>query len=82
MWRLNEQHLEAGAKFKIVVNHTWEIHGGYGYIDMHGIDAYSKLLTSEGAEGNITVNAACVISIVAQVDENNVSFFVENVIQE
>lgn len=82
VWRLNEQHLDAGAKFKIVINHTWEIHGGYGYIDMHGIDAYSKLLTSEDAEGNIKANVACVVTLVAEVNGENVNFVIENAYQE
>lgn len=82
VWRLNEQRLEAGAKFKIVINHTWEIHGGYGYNDMFGIEQFGKLLTSADAENNIKANVACVISINATVDGENVNFVIENAYQE
>ena len=82
IWRLNELHLSPGEKFKIVVNHTWEIHGGYGYNDIVRIDEYSKLLTSEGAEGNIKANVACVLSLVAEVNGENVLFLLEDAQQE
>lgn len=82
VWRLNEQHLEAGTKFKIVINHTWEIHGGYGYNDIQDIDYYGKLLTSEGAEGNIKANVACVIVLEALVGGNNVNILLEDAWQE
>ena len=82
IWRLNELHLSPGEKFKIVVNHTWEIHGGYGYNDIVRIDEYSKLLTSEGAECNIKANVACVLTLVAEVNGENVVFLLEDAQQE
>lgn len=82
LWKLDGLYLQRGDKFKAVVNHTWEIHGGYGYIDIEGIDAYSKFLTSEGAEGNILANAECIVTLVAEVDYENVRFSVESVVQE
>ena len=81
-WRLNEQHLEASAKFKIVINHTWEIHGGYGYNDMFGIEQFGKLLTSADSENNIKANVACVITLNATVDGESVNFVIENAYQE
>ena len=81
LWRLDGLYLQRGDKFKAVVNHTWEIHGGYGYIDIVGIDAYSKLLTSEGIEGNILANAACAITLAAEVNGENVFFSIESAVQ-
>ncbi len=82
IWRLNELHLSPGEKFKIVVNHEWGQRGGYGYNDIVRIDEYSKLLTSEGAEGNIKANVACVLTLVAEVNGENVLFLLEDAQQE
>ena len=81
-WRLNDLHLSPGEKFKIVVNHTWEIHGGYGYNDIQGIAEYSKLLTSEGEEGNILANVACALTFSAHVNGENIVFTLEDAQQE
>ena len=81
-WRLNEQHLEAGAKFKIVINHTWEIHGGYGYNDIFGIEQFGKLLTSADAENNIKANVACAIALIAEVNGESINFTIESAYQE
>ena len=81
-WRLNEIHFVQGEKFKIVINHAWGERGGYGYNDIIGLDQYSKLLTSEGAEGNILANVNCSISLMASVVGDNISFAIVDVQQD
>ncbi len=73
---------QKGAKFKIVINHTWEIHGGYSYNDIFGIEQFGKLLTSADSENNIKANVACIITLVAEVNGENVNFTIESAYQE
>ena len=73
-WRLGETFFSAGEKFKIVVNHEWGQRGGYGYADINGIDAFSKVLEPEGAESNIVVRQDCMIEFEVDVDIINGNF--------
>ena len=73
-WRLGETFFSAGEKFKIVVNHEWGQRGGYGYADIVGINEYSKILESEGAESNILVRQDCMVEFEVDVDVINGNF--------
>lgn len=61
----------AGDKFKIVVNHTWDIHGGFGYSDIE--DMRPELFESEGKEDNIVVKQTCMVEFRCDaIDKNNI----------
>ena len=81
-WFLHDLHLSPGEKFKIVINHSWEIHGGYGWNDISNIAPYSKILASEGEEGNILANVACAVAIEANINGEEISFNLISVEQE
>ena len=66
--------LNEGEKFKIVVDHDWEINGGYGYNDIGNISGWSDLFAIDQTDGNgnVLVKRSCSVSIDAIFDGNEI----------
>lgn len=66
--------LEAGIKFKIICNHSWDIN--FGYKDIEGIKDYPKVFSVDGEEYNIMILKDCTFTIrfnMEYIDGENVA---------
>ena len=68
---LSNVYLDMGDKFKIIVNHSWDYNGGFGYYDVTRIDEYN-MFEPKDDDCNIYVNQACYATFEANIDGENV----------
>lgn len=75
---LSDIQLSSGEKFKIVKNHSFD-NGGYGYKHIQNIRNYEKIFEPKDAEDNIFVKTDCVFTIIAEINDGNITFFIAEV---